>query len=376
MSELQKRADAAYAARDFAGAAEAYAALLAEKPDDPVALYNLGVSLRALKRFEEALAAYDQALALAPGFAQAHHNRAAVLLQTGDLLNGFREFEWRKLCPGFVDDQRYKLERPWRGEPIAGKSLYVYCEYFQGDLLQFGRYALAAEQAGAKVILSAPDAMHALLRTMSPSIEIVPEEAPPPAYDYNAALMTLPALFGTSLERVPRAQSYLSAEPERVARWRERIGPGGLRIGLAWSGSMRDPSRSYPLTEAVAALEAPGVRLISLQKHSGLDQLAALAGRVETMEDFDEGPDLFLDTAAALTCCDLFVTLDTSVAHLAGALGVRTWLALPHLADWRWLEGRADSPWYPTLRLFRQGQPGDWAGVFAQMGELLRQQRG
>ena len=373
MSELQQTADAAYALGDFEAAAEAYGALLAQKPDDVLALYNLGVSLRALKRFDEALAAYEQALRLAPSFPQARHNRATLLLQTGDLLNGFRELEWRKLCPGFVDDARYKLERPWRGEPITGKALYVYCEYFQGDLIQFCRYALAAEQAGAKVTLSAPVAMHALLRTMSPTIALVPEDAPPPAYDYQAALMTLPALFGSSLERVPRAASYLSAEPARVTRWRERIGAQGLKIGIAWSGSARAVERSFPLSLAAAALSRPGVRLISLQKHGGLDQLGATGGAVEVLADFDEGPDLFLDTAAALSCCDLFVTPDTSVAHLAGALGAPTWVALPHLADWRWLEGRADSPWYPTLRLFRQQAPGDWAGVFAQMADVLDQ---
>lgn len=371
MSSVQQSADAAYARGDFAAAAKAYGALLAEKPDDVLALYNLGVSLRALKQFDEALAVYERVLTLAPSFPQARHNRATLLLQTGDLLNGFRELEWRKLCPGFVDDERYKLERPWQGEPIVGKALYVYCEYFQGDLIQFGRYALAAEQAGAKVTLSAPVAMHALLQSMSPTITLVPEDAPPPAYDYQAALMTLPALFGASLERVPRAQSYLAAEAERVAHWRKRIGTQGLKIGIAWSGSARAVERSFPLAMAAGALARPGVRLISLQKHGGLDQLAGAGEAVEVLTDFDEGPDLFLDTAAALACCDLFVTPDTSVAHLAGALGVPTWVALPHLADWRWLEGRADTPWYPSLQLFRQAAPGDWNGVFARMAGAL-----
>src|SRR5690606_10248546 len=153
-----------------------------------------------------------------------------------------------------------------------------------------------------------------------------------------------------------------------------RIGHHGFKIGIAWQGSALAVQRSFPLAAAVAGLgRTPGVRLISLQKHNGLEQLDPLApGAVETLgEDFDPGPDAFLDTAAAMSCCDLFVTPDTSVVHVAGALGVRTWLALPFVGDWRWLEEQADTPWYPSVRIFRQPAPGDWASVFGAMAAAL-----
>jgi len=223
---------------------------------------------------------------------------------------------------------------------------------------------------GARVILGAPRAMHALLSTMSPTLVLADADAPAPDYDYQAALMSLPALFGTSIEAIPAGPRYLACEPERAARWRARIGEHGAKIGIAWQGSAQATQRSFPLAVAAERLAAiRGVRLISLQKGNGLDQLAALpSGMVEDLgPDFDAGPDLFVDTAAAMTCCHLFITPDTSVVHVAGGLGVRTWLAVPTPGDWRWMDGRADTPWYPSVTVVRQPAPGDWAGVFDAM---------
>jgi len=240
-------------------------------------------------------------------------------------------------------------------------------------MLQFARYARLAEMAGARVRLAAPEAMHAVLRTLSPSIELLPADAQPLDYDFACALMSLPAAFGTSLQRIPQGV-YLQAEPQRIARWRARIGGQGLRVGVAWQGSAGAADRSFPLAALRPLARTRGVRLISLQKGGGLDQLDRLPDgmTVEILgDDFDPGPDLFVDTAAAMACCDLFVSPDTSVAHLAGALGVRTWIALPHLADWRWLQDRSDSPWYPTATLFRQPEPGAWTAVFETMARQL-----
>jgi tetratricopeptide (TPR) repeat protein len=368
--ELHREGDAHYAAGRFLEAAEAYQQAIEQGATAPL-LFNLGNAYRSLKQFSRAGELYDQALRLSPSMAVAQHNKALCLLHQGDLFNGFRLLEWRKLCPGFVDDARYRLPKPWQGESLSGRTLYIYAEYFQGDLLQFGRYALLAEAAGARVILSAPSSMHRLLQTMSSTLALVPIEAPPPTYDYQAALMTLPALFRTALDRVPRGASYLEAEPDRLSRWRTRIGEHGFRIGIAWQGSERANLRSFPLAVAASRLaDLPGVRLISLQKHSGLEQMEGQA--VEDLgSDFDPGPDAFLDTAAAMSACDLFITADTSVLHLAGALGVPTWAAIPFLEDWRWLEARSDSPWYPSLRLFRQQVRGEWPGVFDQMAAVL-----
>lgn len=372
--ELHHEGEAHYQAGRFEAALDCFRGALSLNAESLALKFNVANTLRHLGRPREAITAYDAVLALAPRFAMAHHNRATCLLQIGELAAGFRGYEWRKACPGFADDKRYALPRPWRGEDLNGKTLYIYPELFQGDLIQFSRYALFAQQAGARVILGAPPAMHALLQTMSLGLTLVDQDAPAPEYDFQSAMMTLPALFGTTLETIPAAAHYLRPEPARVETWRKRIGIDGFKIGVAWQGSAAAVQRSFPLALAVQALaSAPGVRLISLQKHNGLDQLALLPrGAVETLgDDFDPGPDTFVDTAAAMTCCDLFLTPDTSVVHVAGALGVRTWLALPQPGDWRWLEDRTDTPWYPSVRIFRQPAPGDWAGLFATVRKTL-----
>lgn len=371
-NDLHDRATELEKAGRLPEALAAYQAASEANPASPFLRYNIGNLLRRLQRFDEAITAYDSAIAQMPDMAIAHFMRAICRLQLGDLVDGFRDLEWRKNCPGY-DDPRYGLPRQWAGEPLAGRTLFIYPELFQGDMLHFARYARLAEIAGARVRLAATGAMHAILQSMSPSIELLPAEAAPTDYDFATALMSLPAAFGTSLERIP-GDAYLQADPRRVARWRARIGTHGLRIGVAWQGSAAAPGRSFPLAALKPLAETPGVRLISLQKGDGLDQLQRLPEgmTVESLgDDFDPGPDLFVDTAAAMRCCDLFVTPDTSVAHLAGALGVRAWIALPHLGDWRWLQHRSDTPWYPSATLYRQPEPGEWAPVFAAMARDL-----
>ena len=354
-----------------------YDQALAVDPRNIAAWFNRGGGLREAGRVSEAVESYSRVIELRPELAVAHHNRALCRLQLGDYAEGFEEYEWRKRCPTF-DDPRYGLDRPWRGETLEGKSLYVFPELYQGDVIQFARFVLAAEQAGARVQMAAPRAMHALLQTMSPSIALLNEDQVAEGYDLQAPLMSLPRGLQTRLETLPAAP-YLRADPKRVARWREAIGPAGLKVGVVWQGSTQPYAlplqRSFPLAKLKALAALPDVRLISLQKVNGLEQLEALPRGMAVQdlgEGFDPGPDAFVDTAAAMTCCDLVITPDTSVAHLAGALGVNTWVALPAVADWRWMSGRSDSPWYPTMRLFRQTVPGDWTGVFAEMAEALK----
>jgi tetratricopeptide (TPR) repeat protein len=366
------RGDALRGLGHWPAALESFDRAVALEPDNAAAWYNRGGALKALGRVEEAVAAYDRAIAIQSDFAIAHHNRAVCRLHLGDYAGGFEEYEWRKACPTF-SDPRYRLERPWRGEPLAGKSLFVYPELFQGDVIQFSRFVAAAERAGAKVSFAAPRAMHALLRSLGPSIVLLDEDEVVEGYDYQSALMSLPHGLGATLETLPR-EPYLAADPARVDRWRQAIGPQDFKVGVVWQGSTAPYAlplqRSFPLAQLQNLAAIPGVRLISLQKVNGLDQLDSLPPgmTVESLgEGFDPGPDLFVDTAAAMSCCDLFITPDTSVAHLAGALGVKTWLALPQVADWRWMDRRTDSAWYPSLRLYRQAEPGDWRGVFAAM---------
>ncbi|WP_293371812.1 tetratricopeptide repeat-containing glycosyltransferase family protein [Phenylobacterium sp.] len=370
------RGDALRGLGRWQSALESFETATALEPNNAAAWYNRGGALKALGRIDEAVSAYDRAIAIIPDFAIAHHNRAVCRLHLGDYPGGLEEYEWRKACPTFTDP-RYHMERPWRGEALAGKSLFIYPELFQGDVIQFSRFVAAAGRAGAEVTFAAPRPMHALLRTLGPSIGLLDETEIAEGFDYQSALLSLPYGLGATLETLPAAP-YLRADPVRVERWRQVIGSQGFKVGVVWQGSTAPYAlplqRSFPLASLQPLAEIANVRLISLQKVNGLDQLANLPPSM-TVEDlgegFDPGPDIFIDTAAAMSCCDLFITPDTSVAHLAGALGVKTWLALPQVADWRWMNERRDSAWYPSLRLFRQGEPGDWPGVFAAMAAHL-----
>jgi tetratricopeptide (TPR) repeat protein len=356
-----------------------YDRAISMNPASAFAHYNRGCVLRQLRRIDEAILSYDRALTLEPDFAVAHHNRAVALLQTGQMEAGFGAYEWRKKCPDF-DDPRYRLQRAWSGEQdISGKTLFIYPELYLGDMIQFCRYARMAEKIGARVVLAAPDSLHGLLRTLGPSIELLSGDATPATFDYQCALLSLPLAFRDKRQSVSAQVPYLRAEEERVARWKAAIGSNGFKLGVCWQGSTLpyafSMQRSFPLQELRGLSRLRGVRLISLQKHDGLEQLESLPAdmAVETLgPDFDAGPDAFLDAAAAMACCDLIITADTAVAHLAGALGVKTWVALPYVADWRWLLEGEGSPWYPTMRLFRQTAPGDWQGVFAAMETALK----
>jgi tetratricopeptide (TPR) repeat protein len=373
-----QRADALQALGRLEEAFAAYEAAVGLNPSVAVAWFNRGGVLRQLRRIGEAIESYDRAIALKPDFAMAHHNRAICLMTAGRLTEGLAEYEWRKRCPDAEQGRDY-AQPAWTGaQDLAGRTLYIWPELFLGDMVQFCRYARLAEARGARVVMSAPRALHGLLRTLSPTIELGDPQAPPAAFDYHCALMSLPLAFGAGAHPPPAEPAYLAAEPDRVARWRERLGTGGFRIGVCWQGSTaaysRPMQRSFPLRALAGIARLPGVRLISLQKHDGLDQLGDLPPGmvVETLgEDFDAGADAFLDTAAVIANCDLVVSADTATAHVAGALGARTWVPLPFTPDWRWgLEG-STSPWYPSLHLFRQSAQGDWADPLSDMESEL-----
>jgi hypothetical protein len=239
-----------------------------------------------------------------------------------------------------------------------------------GDIIQFSRFLTQLVALNAEVTFLLRSSMHRLLSVSAPSVRLA--AAPPKGedFDFQCALMSLPGAFGTSYENLPSSVPYLFAEKGVVGRWRERLGDQGLKIGICWQGNPYDIGRSFPLRcfQPLAAIS--GVRLISLQKTHGLDQLENLPSgmEVETIgEEFDGGPDAFVDTAAVMSSLDLIITCDTSVAHLAGALGRPVWVALKHVPDWRWMLDRSDSPWYPTMRLYRQTIRDDWDSVFGQV---------
>ena len=290
-------------------------------------------------------------------------------LLVGRYKEGWADYEWRWEAKTVRVRAQYQSSH-WQGEDLSGRHLLVFSEQGLGDVIQFARYLPLLAQRKCEVTFLAPPKLIRLLRIINPAVEIVDALKDVRGnIDFQVALMSLPYRFKIELSSIPNKVPYLKAEPELQARWKARIGAHGFKIGIAWQGNPRgkiDEGRSIPLERFVPLSRIPGVRLISLQKHVGLDQLAALPKdiKIETLDDaFDNGPDAFIDTAAVMNSLDLIITSDTSIAHLAGALARPTWVALKHVADWRWLRDREDSPWYPTLRLFRQLQRDDWISL-------------
>jgi tetratricopeptide (TPR) repeat protein len=339
-------------------------------------LTNRGIALREVLRTDEALADFSRAMVLDPAGVNAFWNAGVTHLLTGNFAEGWPLYEWRKRLPEPADADTYPVPQ-WRGEDLAGKTLFLHSGQGLGDTIQFFRFALMADQLGARVILSAQDCLRRLLETAAAQITFMAERSMPATFDFHASLMSLPLAFGVTLDGIPASVPYLRAEPERDAAWRARLGTRGFRIGIAWQGKpgVIDEGRSIALREFAPLAAIPGVRLISLQKGLGSGQLADADFAIETPgADFDSGPDAFLDSAAVMQSLDLVITSDTAIAHLAGALGRPAWVALKYLPEWRWMLSRPDSPWYPTLRLFRQQAPGDWGGVFATMARELQRQ--
>lgn len=334
-----------------------------------------GLALTGLQRYAEADASFDQAIALRPEAIEPYFNKGVRCLQIGDFERGWELYERRPVSQRFEE----AAGRPrWDGrEDIAGKRILVYSEQGLGDTLQFCRYAKPLEARGANVILRVQESLCALLSGLSVGIRVTSSEAPVPEYDLHCPLLSLPRAFATRLDSVPAAVPYLSADPVRVASWRKRLGTHGRLIGVRWQGSTgrADVGRSFPLRHFQAIAGIADVRLISLQKGPGSEQLAECSTdfRVEDLgADFEPGGrDAFLDVAAVMECLELIITSDTSVAHLAGALGRPTWLALKKVPDWRWMLERADCPWYPSMRVFRQEEDGDWRELFERMRCLL-----
>jgi len=338
---------------------------------------SLGVALSIQQRFDEAMAHFDNALAIDSHCAEAGWNRALLRLLSGDYRRGWPEYEWRWRCKRTIPLPPFSQPR-WDGGPLQGRTILLSGEQGLGDTLQFVRYAPLVKALGGRVVLQCPNELLPLLSRMAGIDRLVAADAALPPFDVYAPLMSLPAAFHTTLETIPAEIPYLSADPGLVAHWRQELtGIRGFRVGIAWQGSPRhawDRLRSTALEQFEPLAGVDGVRLISLQKGPGSEQLQALGSRLPVVDlgnRFDESAGPFMDTAAVLANLDLLVCADTALAHLAGAMGLRAWVALFFTPDWRWLLQREDSPWYPSLRLFRQSRPGDWAGVFRRMAEAL-----
>ena len=348
-------------------------------PEDVAVHLQLARILMELGRMAEAQHSLLAAAALKPRRVDAAFDLGLLLLSHGIFKAGWEHYEARWLVkPGSTIKPVKPRVRVWQGEPLEDKTILIQGEQGLGDIIQLCRYVPLLAARGAKVTLFVPDGLIRLLEPLSPVAEVTSRVERARSFDYRCYLMSLPRAFGTALETIPRSEGpYLRAEEARVIRWRERLGSEGFKIGIVWQGnpkSQADIGRSVPLASFEPLARLPGVRLISLQKRFGLEQLDSLPPgmTIETLgDDFDSGTDAFLDSAAVIRNCDMIVTSDTSMAHLAGALDWRTWVALSTTADWRWLRERSDSPWYRSLTLFRQRSKGDWKSVFAAMAERL-----
>jgi tetratricopeptide (TPR) repeat protein len=331
------------------------------RPGDQDVLMNMGNALREMHRYAKALPYYQAAIELDPSCVEVQWNHALCLLAMGDFERGWEGFEWRRRSAAISDTQRRFEGLQWTGaQPLAGKTILLHAEQGLGDTIQFCRYAMPLAALGAKVLLEVQRPLVRVLQGLQGvSRFLVRGEAPPP-YDYHCPLMSLPRAFGTRLETIPAPEGYLAAEPALVERWRPEIERRrGFNVGLAWAGNpayKNNHRRLVGLERLLGALPAE-INLWSLQKD--IDpadrEVMEQTGRVLTLEHND-----FEHTAAQISLMDAVVSVDTSVPHLAAALGKPTWLLLSYSADWRWLSDRGDSPWYTHMKLFRQPSPGDW----------------
>ena len=357
-------------------AAACYRQAITLKPDHAQAHVNLGLTLQEQRKFDEAAACFRRALEVQPDLADAHLALSAIQLLQGDFEHGWPEYEWR--WPAKRVTARHFRQPRWDGRPLAGATILVHVEQGLGDTIQFIRYAPLLKRQGGRVIVACQKAMLPLLATCPGIDQFIAEGDNLPAFDFHVPLLSLPGILGTSLTNLPADIPYLFAAPALVEQWRERIRTlPGRKVGICWQGSSQyaaDAFRSIPPRSIAPLAQVPGVSLISLQKGATPAQLAEIGGGFPVLDlagELDEKSGAFMDTAAVIANLDLVVTCDTAVGHLAGALGAPVWVALSFVSDWRWFLDRDDSPWYPTVRLFRQQQRGDWADTFQRIQAAL-----
>jgi tetratricopeptide (TPR) repeat protein len=347
---------------------------LAINPGHIDALNNRGLVLQALNRDAEALASYDRALAIDPDYADSHWAAGLCSLALGDYARGWREYEWRWRTADFPSPRRNFPQPLWVGQAdIRRKTILLYGEQGFGDTLQFCRYVEMVMQLGARVVLEVQPPLKNLLTQIPGVQQVLGAGEALPEFDFQCPLLSLPLAFGTRRETVPARPHYLGVSPESVQKWRARIGQRDvLTVGVAWAGSAthkNQRNRSLALSQLLPLTEC-GIRLVSLQKDLQPGDRELFARRRDFLHFEDDLAD-FSDTAAAMSQMDLVISVDTAIAHLAGAMGKPVWIMLPHVAEWRWMRNCEQTPWYPTARLFRQSTAGDWSGVIERIANAL-----
>jgi tetratricopeptide (TPR) repeat protein len=350
---------------------------LTMQPDLAHAWNNLGTIHAAVwGNLEKSLECFDRVLAFKPHFSFARHHRGMVELTLGDFARGWENYEFR---PTQQDKPPERFRRPlWRGEPLGGKTILLHAEQGLGDTLQCIRYAHHIKKRGATVVAVVQKALVKLV-SRTPGIDtLLAEGVDLPPHDFQVPLLSIPRVLGIP----PNESPYLFPDEELVTFWKQRLSQiAGFKIGIAWQGDSTfkyDWLRSIPLAEFAPLTKVPNCHLINLQKFEGIEQIATNCHHVPVIElepqiDTTRGP--FMDTAAIMKSLDLVITSDTSIAHLAGGLGVPVWVAIAYAPDWRWMVNRDDSPWYPTLRIFRQSEIRRWDNVFTRMASEIQQKR-
>jgi tetratricopeptide (TPR) repeat protein len=353
---------------------------LKHKPDSAGARINLGATLQDMSRHAEAVDMFTQSLELRPSSVDAKWNKALSLLALGRYAEGWALHE---IGIGILHmrGENPSPERRWQGEDITGKNLLLWCEQGFGDTLQFIRYAELCKQRGARIILSCPPALRPLLKNC-PFIDELPDSITEKSFDVHAPLMSLPYIFGTLVETIPAKIPYLFVSDATRNRWEDKVPQTpGLKVGLVWAGNprenqinahMADRRRSVTLDALQPLLAVPGVQFYNLQMGAAAAQMDALGARdrfIDLMGDVKN----FEDTGAIVEKLDLVISVDTSVVHLAGGMGKPIWVLSRYDACWRWLQNHADSPWYPTARIFGQEKPGDWSGVIERVTAALKE---
>ncbi len=398
-----------YSKRQFDESIAALRESLRLKPDFAEAYYNLGNALHELGQFDEAIAAYHQALRFQPVYPEAYNNIGIVLRDKGQLdeanaaylqslrmrndnppvhwnlaLNyllqgnfnqGWEEQEWRLQCKSSTSPPHNFNQPMWDGRDLNGQTILLHAEQGFGDTIQFVRYAPMVADRGGRVFLQCQPELARLLKFNPQLGQIISADDPIPEFEFHCLLLSLPRAFNTDIHSIPAATSYLRVDPALAEAWKERLAsaPCGFRVGMVWAGRpthKRDRHRSFALSQFLPLSAVNNVSFFSLQKGPASKQINDLPQSMKLV-DFTSDLHDFAETAALISNLDLVIGADTAVAHLAAAMGKPVWLLLPAVPDWRWLMNREDSPWYPTMRLFRQKSPGDWAEVISRVKESL-----
>lgn len=361
---------------DLEGAEEAFRGGIAAKSGYVEAVHNLANVLKSQNRVEAAIVEYRRAIAMKPALGEAHYNMGLVLMLIGAMEEGLEKYEYRWEVDGFPTPKRNFPQPRWTGDDIRDKTLLISAEQGLGDAIQFARYLPMIADRAKRIVLEARKPLMRLMERL-PGVDAVVEAGRAlPAFDVHAPLLSLPYILQTRLHTIPGAVPYLKGDPAAIASWRARR-DSRFTVGLIWAGNRKpDPSRTTGLAALKPILDVQGVRFIGLQKElePGDDALIAqLGGKLDWWgRDFGD----FADTAAAFEAIDLVISIDTGPAHLAGAVARPAWVFIPFAADWRWLMARPDSPWYPTMTLYRQERRGDWTPEIASVAADLRRRVG